>query len=275
MLKRIAKTVLNVLLFLCIIIVAYLSFLRGLFLENVSAKNLNDFNLEEIKKLTKYSSGDIHDWLDEYLKEYDIPIEILNEVEIEQKELVNEYINSFIETAKNGEDVPEIPEDKIKEIMIKGVNAYNKKYNKNLSMDKITIFLNDITGKLKTALKIIHQNISFFGWFRFLLNDTVYYSFIVIMISLIVIMAITYQKEFFFSIGGIIIFSGLTLLLTYQIFRLSSLQNIFEFLPFDLISLKNKFLSSGIVFIIIGFLFLITYKIIDTYKAKRTKSKCA
>lgn len=271
MLKRIAKTVLNILLFLCIIIIAYLTMLRGLFLENVSAKPRNDLNLQEIENLTKFSSGNIHDWIDEYLIKYDIPMEVLDEIEIEQQEFVNEYINSFIETAKNGDDVPEIPEDKIKEIMIKGVNAYNKKYNKNLSMDKINLFLNDITGKLKTALKIIHQNISFFGWVRFLLNDAVYYSFIVIMISLIVIMAITYRKEFFFSVGGISIFSGITLFITFGILKISAFQNILEFLPLDLSKLKTTCIILASILIIVGFLLLTIYKFIISMKKEKIK----
>lgn len=271
MLKRIAKTVLNILLFLCIIIIAYLTMLRGLFLENVSAKSRNDLNLQEIENLTKFSSGNIHDWIDEYLIKYDIPMEVLDEIEIEQKELVNEYINSFIETAKNGEDIPEIPEDKIKEIMIKGVKAYNKKYNKNLSMDKINLCLNDLTGNLKTALKIIHQNISFFGWFRFLLHDAVYYSFIVIMISLIVIMAITYRKEFFFSVGGISIFSGITLFITFGILKISAFQNILEFLPLDLSKLKTTCIILASILIIVGFLLLTIYKFIISMKKEKIK----
>ena len=138
MLKRIAKTVLNVILFLCIIILAYLTILRGLFLENVNAKNLSELNLEEIQNLTKYSSDNIHDWLDEYLNKYDIPIEVLDTVEKEQKELASEYVDSFIDAVKKGENIPKIPEEKIKELMIKGVNAYNKKYNTNISIEKVS-----------------------------------------------------------------------------------------------------------------------------------------
>lgn len=273
MLKRIAKTVLNVLLFLCILIVIFLTILRGLFLETANAKSLNDLNLEEIKNLAKYSSGDIHDWIDDYLKEYDIPIEVLDEVEEEQKQIVNEYIDSFIASSKNGEKIPEIPEEKIKSVMTKGINAYNKKYNTNISVEKVNALIHDLTSKLESILSIIHQNISFFGWFRFLLNDTVYYSFIVITILLLLIMIFTYRKESLFSLGGISIFEGIVLLITYAVFKISSLQNILEFLPFDVLTLKKTCLNSGIIFVIIGFLLLTIYKIIDTYRAKRTKNE--
>lgn len=273
MLKRIAKTVLNVMLFLGILIVTFLTIFRSLFLENANAKSLNDLNLEEIKNLTKYSSGDIHDWIDDYLKEYDIPIEVLDEVEEEQKQIVNEYIKSFIVSSKNKENIPEIPEEKIKSVMTKGINAYNKKYNTNISVEKVNALIHNLTSKLESVLSIIHQNISFFGWFRFLLNDTVYYSFIVITILLLLIMIFTYRKESLFSLGGISIFEGIVLLGIYTVFKISSFQNILEFLPFDTITLKSTLLNSGMIYVILGFLLLTIYKVVDTYMAKKVRNK--
>lgn len=271
--KRIGKTILNVLLFICLVIVSYLTIIRGLFLSEVNAQTLGDISIEDLNHFTKFSNTDIHGLFDDLLKQNNLPIEIIDEImdSKEPNEVINQYIETFISSTQNGQDIPEIPKEKIEEILEKGIQKYNQKYHANISVAKGKEIVASLIPKLQKILQIVQNNMSFFGWIRFLFHDKVYYSFLILLFLFMMIMAILYRIEFLFSFGGICIFNGIILWLTYFILKLEAFQNIFEFFPFNHQELKHTFFQSSICFLGLGIFLFILYHFLHIYFLKRQK----
>lgn len=262
MLKRMIKTVLNVLLFLCILIVSYLTIIRGLIPENVNAQTKSNLDLSKFGDISKISSTEIHGLLDDILKENNIPAGVIDEVleSGDSKEIINDYMNEIVSSATSGKDLPNIPTEKIEKALTKGINKYNQKYNANISLDKVKSMVTAFADKLESTLNVFYQGMSFLGYFQILFNNKLYYTCLITTLILILIMAIFYKKEFLFSLGGITIFNGIILFITSIILKLEGLKNIFQLLPIELRKVQNSFFTSGLIFILTGILLLIMYK---------------
>lgn len=270
MFKRMVKTVLNVLLFLSILILSYLTILRGV-IPNTNAK----IDLSNIGDITKYSNKEIHEALDDILKENNLPPAIIDEVleNNESKEIINDYVNEVINSATVGGELPNIPKEKIESTITKGINKYNQKYNTNISVDKVKAVVESFATKIEDTLNIFYQGISFLGYFQILLNNTLYYTVLGVVLVLILLMAIFYKKEFLFSLGGITIFNGIVLFLTYLIVKIESITNLLSFLPFELKKMQNGFFTGGIIFIMTGIILLIMYKFLCIWEEKKQNQK--
>lgn len=272
MLKRMAKTVLNVLLFLCIFIVSYLTIIRGLFPENVNAQTID---ITKFGDISNYSSAEIHKVLDDILKENNIPPTIIDEVieSGESEEIINDYVNDIITNASTGKELPSIPKEKIETALTKGINKYNQKYNANISVDKVKNMVESFANKLEDTLSVLYQGMSFLEYFQIFFNNTIYYTILIFMLLLITLMAFLYKKEFLFSLGGITLFNSIVLLLTYFLVKSEKLASVLSFIPIELKKIQNSFLTSGMIFLITGILLLIMYKVICIWEEKRKQHR--
>lgn len=273
MFQRILKTVLNVILFIVLVILSYLTIIRGVLFENVEAKTTS-LTIEEIEKISNYTKEDVHKVLDGILKENDIPINIIDEIltDKEEKQIIDDYMNEVKSSLKKGNDLPEIPTAKIENLLNSSIQKYNQKYQSNISFTKVQKVVNELSEKANMILNFANQNLNILGKIRFIFHDKVYYSFLIITLILILVIAIIFKREALFSLGGISIFNGLVLIITYFILKLSQLQNILEFLPFSLKELKQSCLLTGIIFIITGILLFILYRILLIHEEKKKKS---
>lgn len=261
MFKRMLKTVLNVILFLCLVILSYLTIIRGLFLETANAKTIDMSTIGSVKN---YSKEDIHGMLDDILKENDIPTNVIDEVLEDENnvKIIDDYVNDVVDATINGENIPDIPTKKIEEVMEKGITAYNKKYNANISFDKVKKLVEQFAEKADTLLKLANQSSSVFSSLRLLLSNKIYYGVLIATLILILLIAVIFKKEAIFSLGGISIFNGIVLLITYLGLSIRNIEEMLELLPINLVKLKQPFLATGIIFIITGIVLFILYRII-------------
>lgn len=270
MFKRILKTVLNVLLFLSLIILSYLTIIRGVLFEQVDAKS-EPIDMTKIQSLANYTKEDFHKIFDGILKENEIPVQIIDEIleDQNQKQMIDDYIDEVIDAIQSQKKVPEIPIDKVENVVETGIQKYNQKYNTNINASKMKTLVNDVVKKGEVVLNFVNQNLKILNGVRFIFNDTVYYSFLFLTLILIIVIAILFKKEAIFSLGGISIFNGLALLITFCILRINALQNILEFLPINLSTLKKTFLTNSIVFIVTGILLFVLYRILLVHEEKK------
>lgn len=268
------KAVLNVVLFLCLVALSYLTIIRGVFLETVNAQTI-DFDLAELDRFSNLSNEEIHKYVDHILKDNKIPTEVLDEVleTKEHQEIVKDYLEEAKESIKQGKELPDIPEKEIETLLTKGITKYNEKYHANISLAKVKNLVQEFTNKIDKILNLVDSNINLLSHIRFILHDTVYYSLLIITLILIIIIACLFKKEAIFSLAGISIFNGITLLITYIILKLESLQNIMEFLPINFNALKSTFVTTGIIFIITGIVLLILYRWLMIHEEKKLRAK--
>lgn len=269
MFKRILKTVLNVILFLSLVILSYLTIIRGVFLEEVEAKT--NFDSSKIRALRNYDKDDLHKIFDNILRENEIPTNLIDEIldNENSKMVIDDYLNEVIASSENKRSLPEIPKEKIETIIITSIENYNQNHQENISIAKVKKLVSDVSRKGEVVLNFVNQNIKIISGIRFIFNDTVYYSFLIITLILIIMIAILFKKEAIFSLGGISIFNGITLLITHFILKIPSLQNILEFLPMNLQSLKKTFLISSITFILTGVMLFVLYRILLIHQEKK------
>lgn len=272
--KRMLKITLEVLLFLCIISFLYLTILRGIFLEDVFAKT-SDINISKIEELKHYQKEDLHKILDGVLKENEIPPKIIDEIleDKEQKEVIDHYIDEVITATKKGEEIPSIPKEKVETILNQGIQKYNEKYNANLSPSKIKNLATELINKADTLLKFVNSNLTLISNFQLLLSDKLYYGLLLFTILLIILFFTIYKKETFFSLGGINLFSCFFFLFMYFILKIEKLQNIFEFLPINILNIRNSFFRIGLISSIVGIIFLLLYKILIVRSTKKKDGK--
>lgn len=269
MFKRMLKTLLNVILFLCLLALSYLIMIRGITIEEAHAKT--ELNISDLEKFSNYTKEDVHKVLDGILKEKEIPTTIIDEIleNEEQKQVIDNYVEEAITSAKQGKELPSIPTDKIETILTTEIEKYNEKNNTNISVSKVKGLVNDFTKKVEPVFNFVNQNITLLSSFRFIFNDTVYYSLLAITLILILIIAVIYKKEAIFSFGGISIFNGLMLFITFIVLKSDQLKNILEFLPINLTNLKNSFFTSSIIFLVTGILLFILYRGLLMYEEKK------
>ncbi len=274
MFKRIVKTILNVLIFLTLVVVSYLTIFRGIFLETANAKTNNiDFN--SLEKINNYSTADVHKALDGILKENDIPTDMIDEVlkKEENKEVIDNYVNEVTDAVKEGKELPGIPKQELENILNKEITEYNKKHDTNISLSKIKTLISDFEQKAEQLLKIANSGMKIINGLKIVLSNKLYYGMLAVTLVLILIHAIIFKKESIFSLGGISIFNGIALIIPYFILKISELQDILVMLPFQVAEMGNQFLTSGIIFIITGVVLLILYKIILVYQDKKKRTK--
>ncbi len=264
------KTILNVLLFLSLVIVSFLTILRGVFIQDTQAA----IDPSSIKKVEdKLNADTIHNVLDNFLKDYDIPTQVIDEIaeSNEPQEILKEYTNEFITTALNGEELPEIPVDKIEKVLNKGIEKYNEKFGTDISLNKIKQMVEEFSEKITATLQLIHNNLQILQSFKVILNNTLYYGMLLLTAMLILILAIWQKKEALFSLGGISIFNGLVLLITYGILKLEQIAPLLKLLPIDVAEFQKSFSISGSAFTIVGILLLIMYRTVIYIQEKKEK----
>lgn len=274
MFKRIVKTILNVLIFLTLVVVSYLTIFRGIFLETADAKTSNvDFN--SLEKIKNYSSADVHKALDGILKENDIPTDMIDEVleEEKHKEVIDDYVNEVTDAVKEGKELPSIPKQKLENILNEEITEYNKKHGTNISLSKIKTLINDFEAKADQLLKVANSGMKIINGLKIVLSNKLYYGVLAVTLVLILIHAIIFKKESIFSLGGISIFNGIALMIPYFILKISELQDVLIMLPFQVTEMGRQFLTSGIIFTITGIVLLILYKIILVYQNKKKRTK--
>lgn len=273
MLKRILKNILNIILFLCLLILSYLTIIRGTIIENANAK-VDTTSITQIKKLLNYTPNDLHKIFDDILKENDIPTNIIDEI-IEnkaQKEVIDQYLNEVVEATQNRTEIPEIPKEKLKSLLTEAIQKYNTKYHTNISLDKIQDLINELIIKANLFFNLINQSIVLLNSLQIIFSDSIYYTVLILTLILILIMAITLKKEALFSLGGISIINGLILIGNYGVLKIPKLQNILKLIPFNLAEIEHSFLISGSAFIITGIFLFIMYQILIKHE-KSIKKK--
>lgn len=275
MFKRILKTILNILLFICLIIVCYLAIIRGAFVKDVNAqtKTIDFSNIEEISNYTK---EDIHKALDGILKENDIPAGVIDEVleNKEHKEVIDNYLEEVEDSVKNGTTIPSVPKDKIENILKEGINTYNAKYHTNISLTKVKKLVEEFAKKADTLLKLANSGTSLVNHLKkILFNDKLYYGFLIVTFLFILILAIIYKKEAIFSFGGICIFNGIFLLIPYILLKSSNLHEVLALLSMNTIDMQKNFQLSGYIFMGTGIFLLIIYYILMKMHEKKNFKK--
>ena len=244
--------------------------MRGVFIQDTQAA----IDPSSIKKVEdKLNADTIHNVLDNFLKDYDIPTQVIDEIaeSNEPQEILKEYTNEFITTALNGEELPEIPVDKIEKVLNKGIEKYNEKFGTDISLNKIKQMVEEFSEKIKATLQLIHNNLQILQSFKVILNNTLYYGMLLLTAMLILILAIWQKKEALFSLGGISIFNGLVLLITYGILKLEQIAPLLKLLPIDVAEFQKSFSISGSAFTIVGILLLIMYRTVIYIQEKKEK----
>lgn len=260
MLKKILHVLLNILLFLLLITFSYLTLIRGVF-----AKSIEDVKISDIESLLDYSKNDFHQLLDKTLNEYEIPVAVLDEVidSGSHKEIINDYLNNYVNAVKKGSAIPSIPTDKINQIMIKSVENYNQKTNSSVKIDKITNMTNSISKKIENKLEPITKNSALNKTIQFLYNDSVYYSFLVIICIIILLIALIAKKEALISLGIISMINGFLILGSYFLLKFDAIKNIMDFIIRDSDTLLQNVIVVGGIFLITGIILLLLYQFIQ------------
>lgn len=266
------KALLSVILFLCFISIAYLTIMRGTFLETAHAKTQID--LSQIEKINNYTNEDIHELFDDVLISNKIPTEVLDEVleSNEHQKIIDDYLEEAKTSIKNGQDLPEIPTEKIESLLTKGVEKYNQKYNANLSTSKIKNIVEDLADQMENIQKFINQNVSFLKKLSMLLSDKLYYGILIVTFFVLILFVLIYKKEAIFSLGGISIFTGAVLFANYSILKIKELQSLLILLPIHIQNMTSDFFSSSMIFLGTGVIFLLTYYLLIKREAKKQKN---
>ncbi len=272
MCKRIIKTVLSVLLFLSLVVVSFLTIIRGIFIEEASAA-IDKESIEQVK--SELNSENVHQVLDKFLNDYEIPTGVIDKAieNNEHQEIIKEYTEKFITTALNGEELPSIPVEKIETLLNKGIEKYNEAFGTDISIDKIKNMVEEFAEKVSDFLKVIHSNLQILQKLQIILDNTLYYSVLALAAILILILAIWLKREALFSLGGISIFNGMVLLITFAILKMKDIEPILNILPKSAKEIQNSFLISGSAFTIVGILLLIMYRILLYRQQKKERVK--
>lgn len=245
--------------------------LGSTFLTNVHALSTEEINLDNLKEMQKFSKKDFHEYFDQYLKEENLPTELIDEIVDQQnyKAILEDFVKDYTNyTLGNGEK-PKIPEEKIQSILDDGIKAYEEKTGEKVDTELSTKIVKEVTKEVNNALEEISDNDVLNKSVQILFSDRLFFLLFGVTILLVILLIIVQKRKAFsyigtsMSIAGLFAIIGFIKLKTFEI-------DLFGSFVIDIV---NKGRIVGVSMIILGGLCIILQILFSKISKKEEKNE--
>ena len=264
--KKIISIIISILLFLSFLIFGVFTSIQQEFslIDKVDAL---DFNLKDIEKYSNMSLEDLHKTFDKELKKQDLPTELLDYIVEDQNfnKVINDYKEEYVNYLKDKGEKPQIPTQKVNEIINRSITKYNKENTTNIKINnkKVENLTNDLSTKVDDVVNKIDDNPKITGFIKIIYNPIIQKVSFIVTTSLIILLVIINKSKSLKYISIPLLIDGLLFLLGTLILKRETLSIIQTILGTTYDNMVKILLNFGIYSIITSIILLIISLIIN------------